>query len=124
MIADLAYIKYKNQMVEKMNVDKTASPKTKPARSSNRSPVKNDAATRPLYTPAKAATTNQPMITNAHIENINRIAQADRRSILFESAQPVPVEIDIKELVDISSSKSQLYKALCGHGKWLDTHTY
>ena len=98
MIADLAYIKYKNQMVEKMNVDKTASPKTKPARSSNRSPVKNDASTKPFFTPAKASTMQQqpPMnnsqgITSAHLENINRIAQGNRHGNPFESVQVAPV---------------------------------
>ena len=74
-------------MVEKMNVDKTSTIEPKPARSSNRSPVKNDAATRPFYTPGKSQTMTQSASMAAHLDNINRIAQGDKRVNQFESVQ-------------------------------------
>ena len=86
MIADLELIKYKMNSSKPMDVDKVASPKSKLARSTGRSPNKNEQRVNPHATPAKAdgfrfggALKPISNISGAHIENIQRIAAGENR---------------------------------------------
>jgi hypothetical protein len=114
-----------------VEVDKT----TGRTRSAAKSPKKEQKQGGPLFTPSKALFTaaqhhrENRGIDPAHIENIQRIAAGGgQRANIAEMQQPPQnVEVEVRDLVDLSSSKSSLYRALVSHGKshlLYSTHLY
>lgn len=94
-------------------------------RSAGKSPKKEQNQSQALFTPSKSLYTaaqhhrDNRGIDPAHIENIQRIAAGGgQRANIAESQNPQQkVEVEVKDLVDLSTSKSSLYKALVSHGK-------
>ena len=108
-----------------VDAEMDAPKKGKHASSSGRSPAKDNNQNRPgAITPAKSTTMQGVFKPTGQVTNHNNTSRSNAddvlpQSNLFQSqvAQQQAVDVNIKDIIDLTASKNAMYRALAVYGK-------